>query len=244
MLAGVCGGLGEYLGVEPVVVRVIAILLAIFSSAPVLVAYLIAAALLPVGDAPLRVDVDWRADGLRVVYRAPIAPHAIAWHLWIGLMMAGVTGLTALMALVAVLFALALHLTEADPVGAVAVVTSTCGILWPAAALFALGGLLHRPYALTVTHDALWVERPFRAAVRVDLAQVEAIHHDSDGVTIHLRNAALLQLPTPPPAAEVATVWEQIEAGRRRALEHRVDLEEARPRLRELERVLDARRTE
>jgi phage shock protein C len=40
-IAGVCGGLGEYFGVDPTVVRLVAILILLFGIFPAVVAYLI-----------------------------------------------------------------------------------------------------------------------------------------------------------------------------------------------------------
>jgi phage shock protein PspC (stress-responsive transcriptional regulator) len=48
VLAGVCGGVGEYLGVDPVVVRLAWVLLTVFTGfVPGLLAYLIAMAIMP-----------------------------------------------------------------------------------------------------------------------------------------------------------------------------------------------------
>ncbi|MGD2108549.1 MAG: PspC domain-containing protein [Phycisphaerae bacterium] len=47
-VAGVCGGLGEYLGLDPTVVRVVYVLLTIFSAAfPGILLYIILWALIP-----------------------------------------------------------------------------------------------------------------------------------------------------------------------------------------------------
>jgi len=47
-IAGVCGGLGEYLGIDPTVVRIVYVLLSIFSVAfPGILIYLILWALIP-----------------------------------------------------------------------------------------------------------------------------------------------------------------------------------------------------
>jgi phage shock protein C len=47
MLAGVCGGLAEYLGMDPTIVRLLAVLLGVFSAGTALIAYLIAAIIIP-----------------------------------------------------------------------------------------------------------------------------------------------------------------------------------------------------
>lgn len=54
-VAGVCGGLAEYLGVDPVVVRLGAVVLAIISGVlPLVIAYLIAILIVPLE--PARTD--------------------------------------------------------------------------------------------------------------------------------------------------------------------------------------------
>jgi phage shock protein C len=47
MLAGVCGGLAEYLGMDPTIVRLLAVLLGVFSAGTALIAYIIAAIIIP-----------------------------------------------------------------------------------------------------------------------------------------------------------------------------------------------------
>ncbi len=49
-IAGVCGGLGRYLGVDPTMLRLVTILLAVFSAfLPLLVCYIIAWLIMPLG---------------------------------------------------------------------------------------------------------------------------------------------------------------------------------------------------
>jgi phage shock protein C len=47
MLAGVCGGIADYLGMDPTVVRLVAVLVGIFSAGTGLIGYLIAAIVMP-----------------------------------------------------------------------------------------------------------------------------------------------------------------------------------------------------
>jgi phage shock protein C len=47
MLAGVCGGLADYLGVDPTIVRLVAVLLGIVSVGTAVVGYVIAAVIIP-----------------------------------------------------------------------------------------------------------------------------------------------------------------------------------------------------
>ena len=51
MIAGVCGGIGRYLGIDPVIARLIAIVLVFFGGAGIL-AYIAAWLLVPRDDAP------------------------------------------------------------------------------------------------------------------------------------------------------------------------------------------------
>ena len=50
VLAGVLGGLGEYLGVDANILRIIAVILFIFSPTPILILYLAAVLLIPRAD--------------------------------------------------------------------------------------------------------------------------------------------------------------------------------------------------
>ncbi len=47
VLAGVCGGIGEYLNIDPVIIRVIWVLLTFAPGAPGLLAYIICALIIP-----------------------------------------------------------------------------------------------------------------------------------------------------------------------------------------------------
>lgn len=50
MLCGVCGGLGEYFNIDPTLIRLGAILLACFSAGTLLIAYFVAAVVIPDED--------------------------------------------------------------------------------------------------------------------------------------------------------------------------------------------------
>ncbi len=47
MIAGVCGGLGEYAGIDPTLIRLIAVLLLFLSGPGMVLAYLIMALIIP-----------------------------------------------------------------------------------------------------------------------------------------------------------------------------------------------------
>ena len=51
MISGVCGGLAEYIGMDPTVVRLLYVLLSLFSAAfPGLILYIIAMFIIPLDD--------------------------------------------------------------------------------------------------------------------------------------------------------------------------------------------------
>lgn len=238
-LAGVCGGLAEHLELDPNVVRALAIVLAMFTSAPVtLFAYVVAAVILPPADSDGELEVDWQTDGVRVTWPGALAPHAVSWEMWLGFGAAAGGVLVLLGALLALLGAVVGGWWSVD--GGFAVTMAFLSAVLPGGAvLYSLAALTRRPYAITVTHDALWVDRPLRRAERIDLTHVESFHPGPGVLTIHLWNGEQVKLPSPAPnAAELEAVWQQVHESRRRALEHRRDLEEARPRQREVEQIL------
>ncbi len=47
MLCGVCGGLGEYFNIDPTLIRLLAVVIALFSCSAGVVAYIIAAIIIP-----------------------------------------------------------------------------------------------------------------------------------------------------------------------------------------------------
>lgn len=47
MIFGICGGIGDYLGADPTVVRIVAVLLAFFSFGTAALAYLVCALIIP-----------------------------------------------------------------------------------------------------------------------------------------------------------------------------------------------------
>ena len=62
-IAGVCGGLADYLGVDPTIVRVASVILAIYPGAIVggVIAYLIGWIIIPSSQAPMHVDTSPRS---------------------------------------------------------------------------------------------------------------------------------------------------------------------------------------
>ena len=62
-IAGVCGGLAEYLGVDPMIVRVVAVVLAVYPGVVIggIIAYLIGWFIIPESRVPMRVDTNPRS---------------------------------------------------------------------------------------------------------------------------------------------------------------------------------------
>lgn len=56
MIAGVCGGLAEYFGIDPVIVRIIALVLLLPGGAPGIVPYVILWVLVPLAPSNIAKD--------------------------------------------------------------------------------------------------------------------------------------------------------------------------------------------
>jgi len=70
-ISGVCGGLGEFLNIDPTIVRVLWVLLSVFSAGfPGLIVYIILAAVIP--DAPE--GFEGFAQPYEAPYEAPFQP--------------------------------------------------------------------------------------------------------------------------------------------------------------------------
>jgi len=68
-ISGVCGGLGEYLNIDPTVVRVLWVLLSLFAAGfPGLIAYIVMALVIP--EAPEQPPEDWQPP-----YQPPYQPY-------------------------------------------------------------------------------------------------------------------------------------------------------------------------
>jgi len=60
MLGGVCGGIGGYLGVNPTLIRIILVVVTIFTYIlPMILLYVVLWALLPDEDDPMVIDADY-----------------------------------------------------------------------------------------------------------------------------------------------------------------------------------------
>ena len=58
IIAGVCGGIGEYFNIDPVVIRIIWVLLAFMPGGPGFLAYLVCALIIPEDDGVIYQDED------------------------------------------------------------------------------------------------------------------------------------------------------------------------------------------
>jgi len=231
-IAGVCGGLADYLGLDVGMVRGGMVLAAVFTSAPVLLAYLVAAMALPEGEtAPVPAcDLDWQADGLRVSYKAASVPHAVPWY-------ALVLPLIALAGFASVVFGVLGALTAMPVDTLLPMALAGVSLMWPAAVAAFVFAVFPRTYALTVTHDALWLERPMRKARRIDLVEVQDFHAATDAFTIHLQSGELVRFPAVPEQEAREALREQLAASRRRADEHHEDVGRAETERRRVEAV-------
>ncbi len=153
-------------------------------------------------------------------------------------------GLGGVLAVIGGLGMILASLAGIEPGAALGVLGAWSSLLWPAALLLGAGGLVPRPYVLTVTHGALWVERPWHRARRIDLADVEGLHRGPSGFAVLLRDGELLHLAPPPDDLALDAFHEQMQSARRRALGHRVDLEQAEAERKQLQAILAARQGE
>lgn len=233
-IAGVCGGIAEYLDQDPTLIRLVAVVLAMTTSAPIFMAYVVMALVVPeappsdpavLDDARAR----WERDALRVSWTGPIAGYSYTWLQWLGGVAALGGGLVALAILVGVL-ALFAGLEPGLALGA-------GGLVGPLCVTGALAGAVRRPYALSCTQTALWVERPLRPALRLDLAQVEGVHRGAE-VVVALHSGERLSLPLPADPSVLDDLVREVARGRQRMLAHHEDLVAAEPARRELQRVL------
>lgn len=235
MFAGVCGGIAETFGLQPAVVRVAAVLLGFLTPFPMPLLYLTAVFVMrtDASDGPeAPVDVAWLADGLRVAWRGPFLPHVVSWPLWIG-------GLAAIVAPAMLALTLVPRVATDLP--------TLAGAAWwawwlavPAGLVATLPFVAPRRYALTVTHDALLVDRPFRPTERVDLGELVGLRQGSSALNVELRSGQTLRMHTPPPNEVFFDLHEQLDRARRRALGHQHDLAAQEPERRKVASILSA----
>lgn len=232
MFAGVCGGIAETLGMRPAAVRVVAVLIGVLTPCPVPLVYLAAVVLLKPDTAlaPETVEVTWLPDGLRVAWSGPFLPHVISWRRWL-------FGVAAIGAVVALATA---PLMAHDAAGAVRVLSMASSLIVPLGLVVTLPFLTPRRYALTVTHDALLVDRPFLPTERVELADLKGLRQGTTALEVTRNDRHTLRLQTPPPNDAFFELHDQLDRARERSLGHRQDLAEQEPERRKIAAVLSA----
>lgn len=234
-ISGVCAGIADYTGVPVGTVRMATIALAFFTSAPVLLFYILAAVFVPVGESGVdELEVDWQMDATRVSWKGPTVPYSWGWGALVALLF-GVA--TAAVGTAGAGLAVAWIAEWAvDPTAVLAVLGS---LFWPLVFAGVAASYIARPYALTLTHSALWVERPLRGDQRVDPASIESVHTDSSGLHILFDTGKdSLHLPAPPEDVAWDEFLEELMAGRARLAQHREDLEDLAEQRAQAERLL------
>lgn len=68
IIAGVCGGIGEYFNIDPVIVRIVWVLLAFMPGGPGFLAYLICALIIPEDDGVIYQDDNGENRGNTVLF--------------------------------------------------------------------------------------------------------------------------------------------------------------------------------
>ncbi len=243
-LFGVCAGIADHLEVSPQTVRIGAVLLTMFTSAPMLLAYFGLAVFLPVqpredGREPEVDRLKWSEDAVHFSYTAPFAPHlASVIH---RLFRMGRDSWAILFPVAAVIIALLavstalLFTAGGDAIFALEFLSIVLPIATPL--LLALV-LLRRQYSMTCSHDTLWLERPYQSARRLHLSEVERIIDTTYEWRFQLYSGEVITMPTPTPTERSGDFLEQITKAKRRALAFKQDLEEAEDDLRQLEHVM------
>ncbi|MBX2799354.1 MAG: PspC domain-containing protein [Myxococcales bacterium] len=236
-ISGVCAGIAKYLDVDVGLVRIGAVVLLVFMSTPVLVGYVLAAATVPEDDAQPALDVTWGANSLRVTWKAATVPYSVSAFTWLGSLVGGAFLVLQLAALVVG----AVYLS-----GMPALAETLFGVLmalftfsWPLGLGMVLAALFPRPYSVTLTEGALWLERPMRSGKRIELGEIEDLVEHPSGVTLHLKDGALLRLPPPPQDDGWTTLVEETRRAQRRILQHTQDLAALTDERQELQELLE-----
>ncbi len=235
VIAGVCAGLAEYTHVPVGVVRVFAVLLALWATPfPVIVAYLVASQVLPEEDGANRLGVDWQPNSMRVVWKGAMTPYVVSWTRIIqsaAVVVAFATIATALSALTLPPADLAFSMFVPAP-------------LLPLVAVALVFLLVPRTYALTLSESALWIERPGTRARRIELRDIEGFHPTSQPFTIHLKDGTLVEMAPPPDGPELDVVVDELQRSLTRLEDHEATLEASASERERLDRVARSARAE
>lgn len=221
-VAGVCGGLAEAAHLHPAYVRVMVALATVLVGPPMVLAYLLLATVVPRSQPNAHsLAVDWQSDGVRLAWNGPLAPHAVDWRTWWGVF-GGVAVGTLLLSVVG------------GWMGPSMSASLFLSMLWVAAQV----GLSTRRFALTLTHEALWVERPLRSPVRLSLPEVEAVIPARDQVSVLLHDGRTFSLPPSPEHTVWDSVRDEVARGRRRIEGFEHALEASAEARRDVEKLL------
>ena len=240
-VAGVCAGLARYLNVDVNAVRVGTVLLALVAGAPVLLVYGIAAIAVPASDdgaAPSALDFE--ADGMRVSWSSPTVPHAVPWPVMLGGLLSLAFGLFVSAGMLSGLGTL----LGVEVLQAIAFVLANLGGLFTpvAALLVGIGALVPRPWAVTLTHGALWIKRPLRSPRKVDLAHIESVRTEGPTLDLRMRSGEVIHVPRPPEGEGWDALRRELERSRAGAEAHERDLRAAEAERKRLERMMGAQR--
>ena len=233
VLAGVCSGMAHYLGLPTLTVRVIVLLSALPFSLVVGFVYVTAAFVLPPTETAERpLSTDWQADSLRLTWKGPISPYLLPWpHVVSALgVLAG---------------ALAIYTTfrTFTATGEFATALDLRTVLLPMVPLGLVVWLsLRAPYkwALTLSHGALWIERPIKGAERIELTQIDGFHPHRDPFAIHLRGGRTVAMAPPPSAPELDVLIEELGRSIARAEDHEAVLDASSADRERLERMRES----
>lgn len=245
LVGGVCAGIANHLGLNPTLVRFLAVLLFLFMSSVPVLAYGALWLTLPVAtadDEPLeKLGVDWQADGLQLSWTGAIAGYSVSWGRWL-LSVAGLTGLAWVGAVIGGLVAVFGFGMPGEPTASTLL---GLGMLFTPflAILGVLSGWSARTYTATITHDALWVDRPLRQPERIDPGSIDKVTRGGRGLRIHLNDGTVYALPNPPEDEALETFLAEIRRARQRMLTFQSDLEQADAQRADLQRLM-ARETE
>ncbi|MEN0064931.1 MAG: PspC domain-containing protein [Myxococcota bacterium] len=236
MVGGVCSGLARYFQVNPDLLRVGTVIGAIAFTFPVVLIYFAAMAVLP-ADARADLNVDWQSSSLRATWSGPLLPYGrpSSWLFT-----------RALLALLPLTLVIATYSGGLWDLGSFTIVAwtlliGTASATLPAFIIALLYGYVPRNWALTLSEDALWIERPTHAPERVPLDQIETFHTSSEPFTIHFKDGRLLTLAPPPPGPDLDVVTHELRKSIGRHLDHTEALDATREERQRVLQVMEQR---
>jgi len=247
MIAGVCGGIAQTYDIDVNLVRGAFAIAGLFFGMGPLMLYAGAAFVVPDDDGSIearkQTAMDWDGDNLRLTYKAPVIPYTFPWTHWLG----GWAGAAALAGVAMACFSLiamgiaAFGGAPLDPIAPIGWLTATPGMVAGALAISALLGMIRRPYTITCSHAALWIDMPLRKPRRIDLADVESLVDTGDDLELRLIDGDAIALPKPA-EEELAILLGVVESSITRAVSHEDDLEQSAAERDRLRRIMAQKR--